>query len=239
MHHVERNHEDVPETVVSCPGKHLMLVVLGGKLGDTNMPDFSFRLLLDQGWDKCVSGMSVGRYGNAMKLEHVNIVSTQEPERTLQTLHHLRRSTPLAISSHRRLSRNDDRLPRDKLQRLADNRFGAVDRSSIDEIDAHIDGFAHQEHGFVLALASRQSKAAEAATTETRNADLQIGFSQSGVFHRSPLLGEFATTSRYQLHIRRQELRSADARFILSGLHQRLVSVKRPVKIVFQSLPVR
>jgi hypothetical protein len=42
MHHVERNHEDIPETVVSCPGKHLMLVVLGGKLGDTNMTDFSF-----------------------------------------------------------------------------------------------------------------------------------------------------------------------------------------------------
>src|SRR5208282_2543782 len=99
MHHVERNHEDIPEAVVSCPGKHLMLVVLGGKLGNTNMPDFSFRLLLDQGWDKCVSGMSVGRHRNAMKLEYVNMVSTQEPERTLQTFHHLRRSTPLAISS--------------------------------------------------------------------------------------------------------------------------------------------
>src|SRR5580704_7649930 len=132
--------------------------------------------------------MSVGRYWNAMKLEHVNIVSTQEPERTLQTFHHLRSSTPLAISSHRRLGRNDDRLARNKLQRLADNHFGAVDWSSIDEIDAHIEGFAHQEHGFVLGLASRQSKAAEAATTETRNANLQIGFSQSGVFHCLPLL---------------------------------------------------
>ena len=53
-----------------------MLVVLGGKLGDTNMPDFSFRLLLNQARDKCVSGMSVARYGNAMKLEYVNMVST-------------------------------------------------------------------------------------------------------------------------------------------------------------------
>ena len=59
MHHVERDHEDVPDIVLSRPRKHLVLIVFGRQFGYPDMPDFSFCLLFDQCWNKCVPGIGV------------------------------------------------------------------------------------------------------------------------------------------------------------------------------------
>jgi len=127
------------------------------------------------------------------------MVSTQEPERTLQALHIWAgvRHSPFRPTDA--LVATDDRLPRDKLQRLADNHFGAIDRSGVDEVDAHIDGFRTPRctaSSSVLPAGSPsrlKPPQPRPATLTFKPVFPKVVYS---IAHRS---SEFATTSRDQL----------------------------------------
>jgi hypothetical protein len=90
---------------------------------------------------------------------------------------------PFLVAINHRLGGDDDRVARDRLQRLADHRFGSVDRRGVEQVDAEIDRLMDQPGGLVLGLAVRETEPAEAAAAEPRDADLDAGLAERGVLH--------------------------------------------------------
>src|SRR5262245_12875157 len=171
VHHVKRDHEDVPYIVLRRPAQHLVQIVLRGLLGDADESNPPLCLLLEQCRNNRFSGVSVFRMQNAMQLKHVHIVGPEHAQRILQAGNDLRWRMPLAISSDGRLGCDSNRMAGNMLERLADRRFGSVNWRGVDEVDAHIYGFTYQQRSFILALAGRQAEPAESTAAETCHAD--------------------------------------------------------------------
>ena len=79
-------------------------------------------------------------------------------------------------------------VARDLFERLADDAFGAVGRRGVDEIDAKIDGVAHEPRRLLLVQTGFEPHAGKAAGAEPGDADAQAGFAESGVLHYALLL---------------------------------------------------
>src|SRR3984893_7279763 len=89
------------------------------------------------------------------------------------------------------LGGDDDALARDTLDRLADDRLGAVDRGGVEEIDAQVQGLTDKGDGFGRALAGAEPEPAEAAAAETGDTDLETGPAEVHVIHDpSRLIGD-------------------------------------------------
>src|SRR5581483_1380919 len=183
VHHVEAHHEHFPDGILQRALERLVGEIDDWILGETDVPDLALAFLLDQLRSEHVARMVVHVGLNAVQIEHVDVVGTEQPQRIVEARHHPLGRPPLAVALDGRFGGEDDGLAPDSLERLADHAFCAVGRRGIDEVDAKLDGVAHEPRRLLLIQAGFQPHAGKAAGAEPGDADAQAGFAESGVLH--------------------------------------------------------
>ena len=163
------------------PGQHLLFRIVGARLGDADMAHLALFLELHQRGRQHVAMMVVGRRSDGVEMEDVDVVEAEPPQSRLDAAGHVSAG----------VARLEDGLGRDhQLVAVvgpdggADDLLGAIGLGGVEEIDAEIDGRAHDRHAVVDAGAAAEAQAAVAAAAEAGDADREAGFSEWLVVHR-------------------------------------------------------
>lgn len=183
VHHVETDHEDVPDRIV-----HRALERLVGEIDDRvfrepDVTDFAPRFLGEQRRRQSVARVIVHARIDGVQHEQVDVIGAEHAQRIVEARDHPRRRPPFAVPPHRRFGRHHDLVARHRFERMADHALGAVGRRRVDEIEAELDRLEHQPRRLVLAQAGFQPHPREAAGAEPGDADSQSGAAEGGVVH--------------------------------------------------------
>ena len=184
VHQAVGQHGDLPGRFLDRPCEHLLFRIVGARLGDADMAHLALLLELDESGRQDIAMMVVGGWRDGVEMEDVHVVESEAPQRRLHLAGH--RLAGIACV--------EDGLGRDhQLGAVmgpgggADDLLGAIGLGGVEEIDAEIDGRAHDRHAVVEARATAQAQAAVAAATEPGDADREAGISEGPVFHHRSL----------------------------------------------------
>src|SRR5689334_19839999 len=110
-------------------------------------------------------------------MEDIDMVGGELAQRILQVGKHRGGGACVA------LCRDHYTVARSALDRLADNVLGRVGVGGVEEVDAKVEGLAHQCDGLRLGEAGAEPNAAVAATAEPCHADLEARPAEGGIVH--------------------------------------------------------
>ena len=145
VHHVEPEHDDVPQAVLDRALQHLVLGVAGAGLGDAEMADLALGLFPQQRRRDLVAGPVVSLRRNAVQLENVDAIDAEQPERIVEAGHGaVGGGGPTRAAGNPGLGGDHDLVARHSLQRLAQDLFGAVDGGGVEQIDPEVEGLMHR-----------------------------------------------------------------------------------------------
>src|SRR5271165_212667 len=199
MHHVKPDHRDVPRAVGNGKLQHLVLGVVRCRLGDGEVTELALGLLLQQGRRDDAARVLVGAGCDTVQLIDVDDVGGELAQRVVERGDRTFGAGVGVADAERRLGGDHDLVAWDGLQRLAEQRFGAVSGGRVEQIDPEVEGLTDQPDGLGLAPAGAETEPAEPATAETRDTDPEPGPAECHIFHqRNPIdsQGIAATTAR-------------------------------------------
>ncbi len=112
VHHVERQHHDLPAIVPYRPLQHLVRRIIRRGFGDTEVADLALGLLVQQRRHELLHGVVVGCGRHAVELEQIDMIGTQGAQRAVQARDHVLCRQRRAVPSDLRLGRDHDAITR-------------------------------------------------------------------------------------------------------------------------------
>ena len=200
VQHVEGQHHHLEGRLVAQrPLQHLVRRIARAGLGDGEVAQLALLLLAQQGRHELGDGVVVLRRRQPVQVEQVDVVGAEPAQRGVEARDHGVGRLGRAGCRDVGLGRDDELITRAALDGLADDLLGAVRLGRVDQIDAEVEGFAHQRDGLRSGEAGALADAAVAAAAEPGDADFQAGAAEGGVLHAGAtpsLVSEFSLSSR-------------------------------------------
>jgi hypothetical protein len=184
---LKATHGGVPDIVFGQGALvHLVVKIEGRRLGDADEAKFALLLFAQHRRIDHIASMLVDVRRDGMELEHVEIIGLELAQRIVDARHDVfrRKKLPGRVIGGTGLGSNDQAIARQRFDRSADHRLGAIGSSRVDDIDPKIDGEVDKRDDFSFRFALSQPEPAEPATAEPGCTDLEPGPAECPINHR-------------------------------------------------------
>jgi hypothetical protein len=140
-----------------------VLGIVRCRLGDGKVTELALGLLLQQGRRDDGVRVLVGAGRHPVQLIDVDVVGAELAERVAERGDGAGGAGVGVANAERRLGGNDDLISWDRLQRFAEQPFGAVSSGLVEQIDPEVKRLVDQPDGLGFALAVAEPEPAEPA----------------------------------------------------------------------------